>query len=260
MKYIFILIIFILIGCSHPIKTHVKKELKAPSLEPIADNVWIHKSYENIAPYGPVLSQGLVVVKNGHAIIIDSAWNNHDTVEILNLTKKLTGATTDIAILTHAHNDKMGGVSTFKRNGVDTLALDKTNEDAIKNGLEPAERTLTSPFRNGQIFINKTKNITTLLSGPKVEIFYPGPGHTRDNIVVYVPDAKVLFAGCFIRPGKTKSLGNIADANIAEWAQSIEATATRFPNAEIIIPSHGTAGGRDLFDHTITLIKNHAQR
>lgn len=86
-----------------------------------------------------------------------------------------------------------------------------------------------------------------------LEFFYPGPGHTRDNIVVYYAPAKVLFGGCLIRPGGSDNLGNTADGDVAGWADAVRRVAAQFPEAEIVIPSHGPPGGRELLDHTIAL-------
>lgn len=97
---------------------------------------------------------------------------------------------------------------------------------------------------------------------PMSAVYHPGAGHTRDNIVVYFPPAKVLFGGCLIRPGDASSLGNTADGDVANWASAVRNVASAFPEAEIIIPSHGAMGGRELLDHTIALAeaaKNDAQ-
>lgn len=83
--------------------------------------------------------------------------------------------------------------------------------------------------------------------------FYPGPGHTRDNIVIYYAPAKVLFGGCLIRPGGATDLGNTADGDVANWADAAREVAAEFPDAEIVIPSHGPPGGRELLDHAIAL-------
>ena len=225
----------------------------APSLEKLADGVWIHKSYELVPPWGPVLSQGLVVVKNGQAIIIDSAWNDTDTAMVLDLIRKDLGALPVLAIPTHAHSDKMGGLGQFKKEGVDTVAHPFTNEDAETHGVVPAARSFPSPFRFAKVQLHDSKDYTVLAEGPLVEVFYPGEGHTRDNIVVYVPSVKVVFVGCLVRPGEASSMGNTADSNLAAWATSISAVAERFPDADIVVPSHGKPGGRELLDHTIDL-------
>ncbi len=30
-----------------------------------------------------------------------------------------------------------------------------------------------------------------------LEVFYPGEGHSKDNITIWIPEYKVLFGGCF---------------------------------------------------------------
>lgn len=62
-----------------------------PSLEKIAAGVWIHKSYERIEPLGPILSQGMVVKTDAGVFLIDTAWNDADTEELLALVKAETG-------------------------------------------------------------------------------------------------------------------------------------------------------------------------
>lgn len=239
------------------LKTAEEKTLPEPSLEKIADGVWIHKSYENIEPWGAILSQGLVVKTNEGVFLIDTAWNDADTDKILALIEAIMGELPKAAIVTHAHQDKMGGMQTLHDAGVHTWAHALTNEDAVLRRLGQADSTLFDVSKRW------STQIDLFLSSPKpgqarekkdgVIVHYPGAGHTRDNIVVYYEPAKILFGGCLIRPGKSNNLGNTADADIAHWADSVRTVAAEFPDAEIVIPSHGPKGGRELLDHTIAL-------
>ena len=144
------------------------------------------------------------------------------------------------AIVTHAHQDKMGGMNALHEAGIKTFAHVYTNEDAPKRGLTPAKTIVL-------------ENSTQSTNAEGITLFYPGPGHTRDNIVIYYAPAKVLFGGCLIRPGDSNNLGNTTDGDVANWADAVRNIAAKFPDAEIIIPSHGAAGGRELLDHTIAL-------
>jgi len=222
------------------------KTVPEPSLEMIAAGVWVHKSHKNIPPWGPILSQGLVVKSDGIVTLIDTAWNDADTDKLLDLIETEIGEAPMRAILTHAHADKMGGVGALHRRNIRTRAHRYSNEDAAARNLTPALVTLLSEETNGRAILSPA-------AGHKLSVFYPGPGHTRDNIVVYYAPAKVLFGGCLIRPGDAKSLGNTADADIANWADAVRKVAAEFPDAEIIIPSHGAPGGRELLDLTIAL-------
>ncbi len=221
-------------------------ELPEPILEKIADGVWIHKSYEHIEPWGPILSQGLVVQSfdGAEVLLVDTAWNNADTERLIELIKIELGTIPTSAILTHAHGDKMGGVETLHKYGIETAAHKFTNEDAPKRDLIPAKESYDLDIDHMMVIAGSTGNY---------EVFYPGAGHTRDNVVVYFSASKTLFGGCLIRPGDSKSLGNTADGDVENWADAVRNVADAFPEADIIIPSHGPIGGRELLDHTIAL-------
>lgn len=230
-----VLCLLLLTGCASHLKS-AAPEASPPTLEPVATNVWVHQSYAYVPPWGDVLSQGLVVKDGEHVYLVDSAWTDEDTALLLTQIEKVAGAPVSTAVVTHAHSDKMGGMSTLDARGVTTFALPETNEDAPARELLPAQRTVSEDERLGPL-----------------EIFHPGPGHTRDNIVVYHSASKILFGGCLIRPAAATDLGNTADGDVRRWADSVRAVAARFPEATVVIPSHGAAGGRELLDHTIAL-------
>lgn len=224
-----------------------------PSLEKIAEGVWSHKSYKDLPGLGPVLSRGLVIDTGAGVFLVDSAWDDAATETLLALIRSETGQTPQEAVFTHAHDDKMGGAKALADAGVKTFALDIANEDAPARGLHPASVAYASPFGEATHWSALERPGGRRIDGADVIVFYPGPGHTRDNLVVYFPKAKVLFGGCLVRPAGGKGLGNTADADVSAWAQSVRAVAARFPEATIVVPSHGDPGGRELLDHTIAL-------
>lgn len=252
-------------GCAHNAQAVVdpRSDERAVTLEKIAEDVWVHKSYKTIAPWGPVLSQGLVVDNGAGIYLVDTAWTNDQTTQLLSTVATTLGRPVGFAIVTHAHDDKMGGMAALHAAGVQTIALDKTNMDAPTRGLIAANQTFSSA--GGEIVMNALPGVPLSQQTPvdrgahavgmgrDLIAYFPGAGHTRDNIVVYDPHTKILFGGCLIRPGASRSLGNTADADIHQWAASVERVKQRFPEARIVVPSHGTAGGPDLLDHTIQL-------
>lgn len=245
-----ILVILLLTSCGH-FAAEKSKPLTAvspPALMKIADNVWVHKSYEHVEPWGNILSQGLVVRTDTGLVLVDSAWNDADTEKLLDLIKIELGGMPVAAIFTHAHNDKMGGVGAIRRAGIKTFAHPLSNIEAPKNGLTPAEFDLTFSEPRGR------ETVPGQPASAGLSYFYPGAGHAADNIIVYDAKSKTLFAGCFIRPGTASGLGNTADGDVTNWAGAVRAVATEYPDAEFIIPSHGAPGGRALLQHTIDLV------
>ena len=248
-----------------------------PTLEKIADNVWAHKSYAFLKPWGNVMSQGMVVKTENGVILIDTAWNDKDTNHLLDLIEETVGAAPRAAVVTHAHDDKMGGVGALNAHGIPVVMHYWTMLDAPARGL-----ALSTVPQSRVIFRNETdarqpvrlalaadtdEQVLALTpfeepadDGASVVIHYPGPGHTRDNIVVYYEPANVLFGGCLIRHAITNSLGNTAHGDVGQWARTTRNAAQTFPEAKIVVPSHGPMAGAKLLGHTIAIADKAAQK
>jgi glyoxylase-like metal-dependent hydrolase (beta-lactamase superfamily II) len=216
------------------------------TLTPLADGVWLHASHRDVPGFGLVLSQGLVVRSGEGVLVVDTAWTDADTRVLLEEVRTRLGHVLGV-VVTHAHDDKMGGMGAVREAGIRSYAHPFTNLDAPARGLMTASDTLFADGRSVQS-----------LAG--VEVFHPGAGHTRDNLVVYVAWARVLFGGCLVRPGDATDLGNTADADVSHWADAARAVAARYPDARVVVPSHGAAGGRELLEHTIALAEAAAPR
>ena len=92
------------------------------------------------------------------------------------------------------------------------------------------------------------------LGNEVIEVFYPGPGHSVDNVVVYFKKRRILFGGCLVKPLSSRNLGNLADANVDEWPASIKRVQEKYPQCRIVIPGHGDYGDIKLLQHTIDLL------
>ena len=74
------------------------------------------------------------------------------------------------------------------------------------------------------------------LGGVKVDIWHPGPGHTRGDTIAWVESEKVLFSGDLVEYEAGVYTG---DAQLEEWPATLE--ALRALNAVAIVPGRGEA-------------------
>jgi len=141
---------------------------------------------------------------------------------------------------THFHRDRTGGIPALQAAGIPTVAHPLTCELARSHG--------TAVPTSAVNFIQDTARLSAAC-----ELFFPGAGHTRDNIVVWLPHQRVLFGGCFLKSVTSPDLGNLADAVVADWAGSAQRVRARYPAGKITVPGHGTISG-DPVGHTLALL------
>lgn len=214
---------------------------------PLAVGVWVHTSTRDMGEWGRVPSNGLVVQRGRQVVVVDTAWDDEQTARLLAWVRTAVGEPTAV-VATHAHQDKMGGIGAAREAGIPTFALVQSNAVAAERDLVPAEYALVLEEGEG-----------APLADGAVELYFPGAGHTDDNLVVWVPEARVLHGGCLIRGAASKDLGNTADGDVGAWDTSVERVQARFPDAAMVVPSHAPVGGPDLLAHTIELVHAHEE-
>jgi glyoxylase-like metal-dependent hydrolase (beta-lactamase superfamily II) len=229
---------------------------KLPDIEikQIEQGVFLHKSYREVKGYGLVSSNGLIVVEKNQAFIIDTPWSEKDTELLLawidNNNYQLRGS-----ISTHSHEDRTAGIALLKKNHISTYAPRLTNKILTSTGKAAAEHALDF---QGEEHLSVIGQANTFLSGA-VQTFYPGAGHAVDNIVVWLPNVNLLFAGCLVRSLTSKSLGYTGEADIAQWPISVKKLQHQFPDIKYVVPGHGSVGDSQLLVHTIKLAQGALQ-
>ncbi len=221
-------------------------------LSRISDTLWMHTSYLDLPGIGPIASNGLIVLREDDAILVDTAWTEPQTDDILRYAAAVLDRPVRQAVITHFHQDKMGGIGALHRAGVETWAHALTNDLAPTVDFEPARNVIAfsaDGFATGP---------AAAALGP-MTVFYPGPGHTRDNITVQ-PQEGVAFAGCLIKGDDARSLGNLNDADVANYADSARRFGNAFPSASIIMMSHSAPEGRGAIRHTVRMAKAAAEQ
>ena len=219
------------------------------SVTPLNNQVYLHVSY-GIYQNAAISSNGLVIETNDGVVLIDTGWDTPDdtdnTRQLLRFIADSLRQPVRLCIVTHAHDDRVGGIAELRRAGVRVISTPQTALNAVKAGYESPEGILPAD--------------TTLTIGQvPICCYFPGEGHTRDNIVVWLPTHRILHGGCFLKSVATFGMGNLADANMNEWANSVRRVMTRFGDARVVVPGHETVSDSRALAHTLRLLEKYAE-
>mgnify|MGYP006211094403 CR=1 FL=1 len=87
------------------------------------------------------------------------------------------------------------------------------------------------------------------------ETYYPGEGHTTDNIVIWFDKEKILYGGCLIKGTDADNLGYLGDANVTAYHATLLRVQKKCPEPKYIIISHSDWHDVNSLKHSIQLAK-----
>jgi metallo-beta-lactamase class B len=218
----------------------------AVELRCISDSIWIHTTYKAFGE-NRIPSNGLIAQTSAGLILIDTPWDDSLTTELIKISKERFKQNIVFAVVTHAHDDRIGGIHALHKAGIKVVGYSLVCQRAKELGYELPEAIFS-------------KDTTFVIGNKKCELFYPGAGHTIDNTVVWFPEEKILFGGCLIKSGSAVDLGSIQDADIGQWPQSIRRIIDRFQTIRTVVPGHGAWCGTELLQHTLNLLSKKREK
>ncbi len=233
------LLLTISASCSVKIPPDVEQLSRDVYVEELEPGLWRHVSHRFYPGAGYLPSNGLVVaLPDDGALLVDTAWTNEQTAIVLDWIGEVVGEPRAV-VISHAHDDRMGGIEEVHRRGIASYGLESTSQRGVAQGWPPLSNTFSGRL-----------SLDTL--GARGEIFFPGAAHTPDNVVVWLEDHQTLFGGCMVR-ASTSGIGNLGDAVVGAYANSAETLVERYRSAARVVPGHGDPGDASLLRHTAKL-------
>jgi metallo-beta-lactamase class B len=202
----------------------------------LTPHAYVHETYL----YGDVPCNGMVLINGNEAFLFDTPSYDSLTVDLVNYLTRSMNLTVKGCIVNDWHIDSQGGLTVIQRMGIPTYANNMTIQFEKEKGLPVAQNGFTDSLK-------------LTLGNLAVEAFYFGAAHTMDNILVWIPVEKVLFADCMIKEVKAQNLGFTDDGSVEAYPATLQKVAIRFHDARFVIPGHGAAGGFELVKHTLEL-------
>lgn len=187
-------------------------------------------------------ANGMYFLTTEGAVLFDTPWDTTQFQPLLDSIKLKHNQEVILCIATHWHSDRTEGLEYYKNLGIKTYTTALTDELSQKNGKKRAEYLMG-------------KDTLFTVGNHAFECYYPGEGHTADNIVIWFDKEKILYGGCLIKGVDAKNLGYLGDANVLQYYATLKKVEQKCLNPEFTIVSHSDWKNNHSLKHSIKLAK-----
>ena len=207
----------------------------------LSGDFFIYTTY-NTYKNSQVPANGMYLVSNKGVVLFDTPWDTTQFQPLLDSIQLKHQKPVVMAIATHWHSDKTAGLEYYRQQGIKTYTTVLTDQFSKANQEKRAEFLIAKDtvFQIGQYAF---------------ETYYPGEGHTADNIVIWFEKEKILYGGCLIKGADDESLGYLGDANVIEYEATLKNVQRKCQKPQYIIIAHSDWSNINSLKHSIKLAK-----
>jgi glyoxylase-like metal-dependent hydrolase (beta-lactamase superfamily II) len=194
-----------------------------------------------------------IVVGSRSTLVIDTAMGPRNGERILGEARRLGGDTRLLLTTTHFHPEHAFGAQSFAE--ATYVCNASQAEEMAAKGAEYIE--MFSDFGPGlaELLSDVTlvepdiayhgPSATLELGGLTAELITIGPAHTRGDMVVFLPESGVLFAGDLVED-RFLPIFPDPDANGIQWLQALDRLDALRP--KVVVGGHGEVGDAGLIE------------
>ena len=244
-----------LLGCVSTVATAQPASIQAVQL---AQGVWFVQGNSALGSTGNrnfISNAGFFVTDEG-VVVVDALGSPALAQELLREIHRVTPQALRYVVVTHYHADHIYGLQTLAQAGAKVIghasAREYLNSDTAQRRLE-ASRIDLAPWIDANTRLLPadqwldTQETRFRLGSMDFVVDHVGPAHTPEDVVVFVPQLGVLFAGDLFFQGRIPFVGQ-ADSRL--WIQALNRLMKYQP--KIVIPGHGPASTNPMADMTMT--------
>jgi cyclase len=224
----------------YPMPPEWKKELRQ-----LAPNVYAYTQAGGPRISAAGVSNAGLIVGADYLMAIDATQGPVPARAFIAAAKQATGKEIGRLLNTHHHGDHVNGNQFFthaeisshpycRQECLKAVANTPKMWDATPGLADVAEeRRLVPPS------VTFKDDLTYFIGGTEVQFRWAGPAHTWGDIMVYLPQYKILFAGdvafFWVAPYANNS-------HISRWIDTCNVIAGW--DVDVIVPGHGPIGGK----------------
>lgn len=218
----------------------------SPPLQPVAvaPGVWMVQGESALGSPANrnFISNAAFVVTDDGVLVVDALGSPALGRALIEAIGRITSQPIRTLVVTHYHADHIYGLQAFKDAGVqiiaDALGREYLNSQTAALRLE-ASRTELAPWIDADTRLVAADRwidapLTLQMGSTTILIQPAGPAHTPEDLVVILPQQRVLIAGDIVFRNRVPYVGQ---ADSGRWIEALDRLLAADPR--IIVPGHG---------------------
>jgi len=257
----------VLVSCGNEVPRQVFEPGNGPYLNMMAEDLYFVEDFDNGGNICFLVSEDGVLV-------VDAGYYPGPTARVDSLINIVTDQPVTKIIYTHCHTDHVGGAAGWPGDAEITAhenlpsnlrefvipdidefrnELAKFGEDSLKTKYgDLFSKKLSMEIRMPDELFQHNKKIK--LGEYTVELYYPGPCHTTDNILVYFPDQNLIHTGDLVFNNRHPFISSTYQADAHNWLATLQEWSEK--DIQKVIPGHGVPGGMELLNDQAGYLSN----
>ncbi len=207
----------------------------------LTGDFYIYTTY-NTYQESQVPANGMYLITDNGVVMFDTPWDTTQFQPLLDSIKLKHNKSVTMCFATHWHSDKTNGLDYYRQLGIKTYTTVLTDELSKKNNKKRAEFLMT-------------KDTVFTVGQYSFETYYPGQGHTIDNIIIWFEKEKILYGGCLIKGADDENLGYLDDGNVTAYASTLKNVQQKCRKPAFIIIAHSDWKNIHSLKHSLMMAK-----
>lgn len=223
-------------------------EVLPPRVEEVSDGVFAYLQLQG----GWGLNNAGFLVGSDAVTLIDTAFTVRRAQAFLEQVRGVAPLPHRTLLNTHHHGDHTYG--NFLVPGATIIGHRLTRAEMIATGLSTtklfAPGTDWGDIRIAPPFVCFDDRLDIYVDDLEVQAHFVGPAHTTNDVVYYLPQRRLLFAGDLVFHGGTPFvlMGSVA-GSLAAYER------LRAFDVDVVVPGHGAPCGPEVFDRMADYVR-----
>ena len=225
-------------------------EIPDPTIEEVSEGIF---AYIQLDGSWGLNNAGFFVGKDA-VTVVDTCFTEARTRAFVDAIGSMTTLQMRTLVNTHHHGDHTHG--NYLLPGATIVAHELCREVILAGG--PSSTTGSGLFPNvewGDLdiappFVTFQERLNLYVDDLKVEVLYVGPAHTSNDVILWVPERKLLFSGDILFNGGTPF---VIAGSVAGSLRALD-TLRALVGAYTIVPGHGPVCGPEVIDDMVAYL------